>query len=472
MPRRNAASRLPGPPRPSDGASAPGTRSTPLTVSDLNALAREMLEARFSAIYLVGEISNFKAHGSGHWYFSLKDERAQVGAAMFRYANRQVRFRPADGMKVLVRGSVGLYEPRGQYQVVVEAMEPRGLGELQAAFEQLRDRLRAEGLFDETRKQPLPALPRCIGVATSPTGAAIKDILRVLERRGADLRVLVAPCRVQGRGAAAEIVEAIRLLGARKDVQVIIAGRGGGSLEDLWPFNEEEVARAIAACSTPVVSAVGHEVDYTIADFAADVRAATPSAAAEMVLRSREELAARVGHAASGLVRGIRLILTDRRHRVERAGRSRALANVQSRLRESLQTVDDLGGRLGRSAVGILEVARARLELLEQRLSPRSLKAEVGSRRERLRASHAALAQAARAGTAASRERLRRAAGMLQTLSPLAVLERGYAICHDAATGAVIRQARPALKGREVRVRLSRGSLDCRVVRVRKTGGE
>ncbi|HXI02337.1 MAG TPA: exodeoxyribonuclease VII large subunit, partial [Candidatus Saccharimonadales bacterium] len=281
--------------------SPPGSRARPLTVSDLNALAREMLEARFSSIYIAGEISNFKAHGSGHWYFSLKDSRAQISAAMFRFANRNVRFRPADGMKVLVRGSVGLYEPRGQYQIVAETMEPVGLGELQAAYEQLREKLRAEGLFDEARKRPLPPLPRCIGVVTSPTGAAIRDIIRVLERRGADLRVVIAPCRVQGPEAAAEIAAAIRLLGTQPEVEVIIAGRGGGSLEDLWPFNEEIVARAIVASPLPVVSAVGHEIDYTIADFAADRRAATPSAAAEMVVRSREELAARVGHAYSGL---------------------------------------------------------------------------------------------------------------------------------------------------------------------------
>lgn len=469
MPSRNAPS--PGNHPIPAGASAPGTRAAPFTVADLNALAREMLEARFSSVYLVGELSNFKAHGSGHWYFSLKDDRAQVGAAMFRYANRQVRFKPADGMKVLVRGSVGLYEPRGQYQVVIETMEPRGLGELQAAYEQMRDRLRAEGLFEESRKRPLPPLPRCIGVATSPTGAAVRDILRVLERRGADLRVLVAPCRVQGREAAAEIVEAIRMLDAHPEVQVIIAGRGGGSLEDLWPFNEEQVARAIVASKTPVVSAVGHEVDYTISDFAADVRAATPSAAAEMVLRSRDELAARIRHAASGLVRSVRLLLGDRRARAEQAGRSKALSNVQSRLRESLQTVDDLEGRLGRAVGAVLDGARGRHGLLEQRLSPRSLKAEVGSKRERLRGVRQAIDRGTLARLTASRERLGRAAGMLSGLSPLAVLERGYSICHDAGTGSVIREAEARLQDCRVKVRLWKGSLHCLVTKVEKASG-
>jgi exodeoxyribonuclease VII large subunit len=466
VPRRKAT-------RPSPASlgpeKTPGSRAHPYSVSDLNALAREILEARFSSIYLVGEISNFKAHGSGHWYFSLKDDRAQVGAAMFRFANRMVRFKPADGMKVLARGSVGLYEPRGQYQVVVETIEPLGVGELQTAFEELKKRLRAEGLFDDSRKRPLPALPRCIGVATSPTGAAVRDILRVLQRRGADLRVLVAPCRVQGSEAAGEIVEAIRTLNTVKDVQVIIVGRGGGSLEDLWPFNEESVARAIVASRVPVVSAVGHEVDFTIADFAADLRAATPSAAAELVLRSQEELAARVGHALAGLSRAARMLLTESRARVERAGQSRALANVESRLRESLQTLDDLNGRLGRAGMALLESARGRHRVLQQRLSPRSLRVEVQARRERLSGVISVMARAVRARTLESRERLGRSAGMLQTLSPLGVLERGYAICHDAETGAVLRVASPHLEGRDVRVRLSRGALLCRVRK--STGG-
>ncbi len=448
---------------------AHGSRSRPFTVSDLNALAREMLEARFSSVFLVGEISNFKAHGSGHWYFTLKDDRAQVGAAMFRYTNRLIRFRPADGMKVLVRGSVGLYEPRGQYQVVVETMEPVGMGELQAAFEELKGRLRAEGLFDDRRKRPLPALPRCIGVATSPTGAAVRDILRVLERRGADLHVLIAPCRVQGEDAAGEIVSAIRLLDARPEVEVIIVGRGGGSLEDLWAFNEEPVARAIAATRLPVVSAVGHEVDFTIADFVADLRAPTPSAAAEIVLRSREELAARVAHAASGLVRSATILLGARRARLERAAGSRALIGVESRGRESLQTLDDLSGRLTRSGLAMIESARGRLGLAEQRLSPRSLRAEVRSRRERLAGVVSTLEAAARARVAVQRERLGRCAGRLESLSPLGVLERGYAICHDAATGAILREAVPSLRGRDVRVRLHRGALRCEVTRVEET---
>jgi len=454
-----------------DPGRKPGTRARPFTVSDLNKAARGVLEADFSSLYLVGEISNFKPHTSGHWYFSLKDERAQIGAAMFRYANGHVRFRPSDGMKVLVRGTATLYEPRGQYQLVVETMEPKGLGELQAAFEQLKAKLRAEGLFDDSRKRPLPPLPRCVGIVTSPTGAAVRDILRVFERRGADLRILIAPCRVQGAEAAAEIVEAIRRLNARGEVEVIIAGRGGGSLEDLWPFNEEIVARAIAASRIPVVSAVGHEVDFTIADFVADLRAATPSAAAEMVLRSREELAARVEHARTALGRSARLFVSDARRRLDRLAGSRALTDVEARLREALQHVDDLDLRLHRGVTARLVAMKTRLDLAAQRLSPRSLRAEFASRRDRLAGATRLAERAARARAAASRERLARAVSLLQTLSPLAVLERGYAICHDAADGAVLREASPGLEGRDVRVRLSRGSLLCEVLKSEGPGG-
>lgn len=440
-----------------------GTRAKPYTVSQLNRIGRELLEADLTAVFLVGEISNFKAHTSGHWYFSLKDDRAQISVAMFRYANSRVRSRPADGMKVLVSGTVTLYEPRGQYQIVADTMEPIGLGDLQAAFEELKSRLLTEGLFDEARKRPLPSLPRTVGIATSPTGAAVRDILRVFERRGADLHVLIAPCRVQGAKAASEIVSALRTLNARRDVEVIIVGRGGGSLEDLWAFNEEPVARAIASSRVPVVSAVGHEVDFTIADFVADLRAATPSAAAERVLRSREELTARVEAATGGLLRTARLSLAENRARLERSAASRALARVESRLRESLQTVDDLQARLRRAAEAALAGRRADLDLLSQRLSPRSLKAEVNSRRERLAAAASLVGRAARARVASLRDRLGRSSSLLETLSPLAVLERGYAICHDAETGSVLRESEPALQGRDVRVRLFKGALLCEV---------
>lgn len=460
----------PFPDEPESHGARHGTRSRPFSVSELNRAGREILEADLSSIFLVGEISNFKAHSSGHWYFSLKDDRAQVSAAMFRYANSRVRARPADGMKVLVSGTATLYEARGQYQVVAETLEPVGVGDLQAAFEELKRKLREEGLFDEDRKRPLPALPTTVGVATSPTGAAIRDILRVFERRGADLRVLVAPCRVQGEGAAAEIVRALRLLNSRREVEAIILGRGGGSLEDLWAFNEEPVARAIAASRAPVVSGVGHEVDFTISDFVADLRAATPSAAAERVLKSRDELYTRLAAASTGLLRSTRLRIADLRSRLERSGADRSRARIESALRESLQMVDDLSLRLRRAAEGGLAGSRADLDLLVQRLSPRSLRAEVQSKRERLASASALAGRAARSRIAALRESVARTAGVLQSLSPLAVLERGYAICHDAEKGTVLRTAERSLEGRDVRVKLSRGSLLCQVRKAEPTG--
>src|SRR3989338_1364028 len=250
-----------------------------LTVSALTAQLRVVLEERFPAVWVEGEISNYRLYGSGHAYFTLKDADAQLRCALFRTRGRRIRFEPADGLHVMAFGSVEVYAQRGEYQLVVELLEPKGLGALQLAFEQLKARLEAEGLFDAGRKRALPRFPRKIGIVTSPSGAALRDILRVIGRRFGGLHIVIAGCRVQGDGAAAEIAQAIRDLDALGDVDVVIVGRGGGSLEDLWAFNEEVVARAIAASTAPVVSAVGHEVDFTIADFVADLRAPTPPAA-------------------------------------------------------------------------------------------------------------------------------------------------------------------------------------------------
>src|SRR5678815_2829750 len=306
-----------------------GTRSRPLTVTQANTIARDVLEDTFPDVWIQAEISNFKAHGSGHHYFSLKDARSQLNAVMFRGVNVHLRFKPADGLAVLARGRLTIYDTRGSYQMNVQWMEPLGAGSLQIAFEQLKAKLKAEGLFDPERKRPLPSLPRRIAVVTSPTGAALKDILRVLERRYAGLDVIIAPCRVQGDGSAREIADAIGIVneisaGSGPRVDVMIVGRGGGSLEDLWAFNEEVVARAIAASRVPVISAVGHEVDFTIADFVADLRAPTPSAAAEMVIKSREELLARVTTAGTRLSQAARYLVLSRRRRVEGLARSRA----------------------------------------------------------------------------------------------------------------------------------------------------
>ncbi|MHB8835605.1 MAG: exodeoxyribonuclease VII large subunit, partial [Candidatus Methylomirabilia bacterium] len=270
-----------------------GTRKI-WTVSELNRAAGELLEEAFPRIWVEGEISNWKLYGSGHAYFSLKDDGGQIAAVLFRAAAKNFRFEPRDGLAVLAAGRVSLYGQRGQYQLIVDELEPRGKGALQLAFEQLKEKLQKEGLFDAQRKRPLPTLPRTVGVVTSPTGAVIRDIITVLGRRFANVRVLLNPVRVQGEGAGAEIAAAITELALRGDVDVLIVGRGGGSMEDLWAFNEESVARAIAASTVPVISAVGHETDFTIADFVADLRAPTPSAAAELVVQSKEALEAGV----------------------------------------------------------------------------------------------------------------------------------------------------------------------------------
>src|SRR5215213_9357452 len=290
------------------------TERRPLSVTELTAQVRGALEARFPTVWVEGEISNFKAAASGHWYFTVKDEGAQLHAKCFRGVNGRIRFRPSDGLQVRVRGRLSVYEPRGEYELIVEALDPVGAGALRVAFEQMRDRLAAEGLFDDELKQPLPLFPKRVGVVTSPTGAAIRDILTVLARRTRTVHVLFAPTRVQGESAGEEIVGAIRLLNefheraaleGRDDelIDVIIVGRGGGSAEDLWAFNEEGVARAIRASAVPIISAVGHETDVTIADFVADVRAATPSAAAELVAAREDELAAYVESLTTDLVR-------------------------------------------------------------------------------------------------------------------------------------------------------------------------
>src|SRR6266496_1459235 len=281
------------------------TERRPLSVSELTNAIRSALESRFQSVWVEGEISNFKAHSSGHWYFTIKDEGAQLRAKCFRSANTRIRFRPADGLRVRARGRMSVYAPRGEYELVVESLEPVGAGALRVAFEQLRDRLKAEGLFAPELKRPLPMFPRRVGVVTSPTGAAIRDIINVVSRRTRTVHVLFSPARVQGEGAGSDIARAIRFINLhhrralaedRKDeaVDVLIVGRGGGSTEDLWAFNEEEVARAIRTSEIPVISAVGHETDFTIADFAADLRAPTPSAAAELVAAHEEQLASQL----------------------------------------------------------------------------------------------------------------------------------------------------------------------------------
>ncbi len=434
-----------------------------LTVSELNALVRGLLENSLASIWVEGEISNLRRYPSGHTYFTLKDASSQIAAVLFRGSAPTLPFRPEDGLKVLARGRVSLYESRGTYQIIVEAMEPAGLGALRLAFEQLKTRLQAEGLFDAARKRPIPPLPRRIGIVTSPSGAALRDILRVLERRFVNLEVIISPSRVQGEGAAAEIVEAIRLLNRLSGVDVLIVARGGGSLEDLWSFNEEPVARAIATSAVPVISAVGHETDVTIADLVADLRAPTPSAAAEMVVRSKHDLAERIAALRARLLSAGGLTLARLRHALLDLGVARALDLVGGRTRHAMLRLDDLTHRLRLYLERAILGTRHRLEILAERMTPRRLAERLEGRRAEhhgmdrlLGASMTARLQRARDGVAGYGERL-------GALSPLAVLARGYAICRLSATGSILKEAAAVRRGDVVQVRLHRGSLECDV---------
>ncbi len=388
------------------------------SVSELTAELKALLENTFTGVWVEGEISNFKHHTSGHMYFTLKDDRGQLRGVMFRGSNRGLQFRPEDGLAVIVFGNVTIYEPRGEYQVYVEYMEPKGLGALQLAFEQLKTRLEAEGLFDPARKRPIPLLPKKIGLVTSPSGAAIRDILQIIHRRFANVQVLIFPVRVQGEGAAAEIVEGIESLNKRGDLDVLIVARGGGSIEDLWAFNEEVVARAIYVSQTPVISAVGHETDFTIADFVADVRAPTPSAAAELVISRKAELSQRVDDLFSRLV-------SHMRYRAERSGE--------------------------------------RLRSLERHLRLLSPLERVKRQRERLRDGALALQSSMSHRLALWRGDLRTAAARLDSLSPLAILARGYSVCRRLPDLSILTRAASVAEGERVEVLLHQGGLICRV---------
>jgi exodeoxyribonuclease VII large subunit len=407
------------------------------SVSELSAEVREMLERRFTDVWIEGEISNFKSSAAGHLYFTLKDERAQLPAVCFRNAARFLRFKPENGKSFRARGRITAYEGRGEYQLIVEVLEPAGLGALQLAFEQLKEKLEKEGLFRADRKRSLPPLPRRIGIVTSATSAALRDVLTVLKRRHNALDVLIYPSEVQGSSAAAQISDGIDYLSTQTDVDVILVTRGGGSMEDLWPFNEERVARAIVRSRKPVISAVGHEVDFTIADFVADLRAPTPSAAAEIVIQSKETLSQRVFQLENRLQGSIRYRLSTLRHFLASKVGSRGFAVAEAQVRRLSQRVDDLGFRLlqfGRS--GSLTQSRAhRVELCEHRLGH-------------------VMEQTIRK----SQQSFSRIAGTLDALSPLAVLERGYSVC-QTPDGRVVRAADQVDVNSVLQIRLNRGRL-------------
>jgi len=434
-----------------------------LTISRLNREARTLLERGLGSVWLEGEISNLSRPGSGHWYFSLKDEAAQVRCAMFRQRNLLVRFPVKDGAQVLARGRVSLYEARGEFQVVIEHLEEAGEGILRRRFEALKQKLNAEGLFDTRHKQPLPPLPRRIGVITSPTGAAIRDILHILRRRFPAIPVLVYPVAVQGEAAPREIEQALRLADRRRDCDVLILARGGGSLEDLWAFNDEAVARAIFACGLPVVSGVGHEVDFTIADFVADERAPTPSGAAERVVPDRAEWLRSLAATGQRIALAMRRRLGDQRNALQVREQRLARAHPGVVLRQHAQRLDELEGRLRLAVRRRLERASQRHAAANALLMRASPALRLAALRLRLDAAGRNLSRAVASRLVDRRQRLELAVRALNTVSPLATLDRGYAIVADAH-GKVLQDAAALGPGDRVTARLARGRFTAEVL--------
>ena len=433
-----------------------------MSVSELTARIKILVEGHFMDVMVEGEVSNFRRHTSGHWYFTLKDEGAMLRCASFRMQNRLIRFMPEDGLSVRAHGRLSLYEARGEYQLLVEFLEPVGIGALQLAFEQLKNRLAAEGMFDIERKRALPALPRSVGVVTSPTGAAIRDILRIIKRRNEAINILIAPARVQGDGAAEEIAEAIRLLNSREEVEVIIVGRGGGSIEDLWCFNEESVARAIFNSRAPVVSAVGHETDFTIADFVADLRASTPSAAAEIVAMARDEISEQIARLEADMSGWLRYRLLEMRGQLRELESSRAFGEVVNRIHILNQRVDGAAYSVEASIKENIKRSRAAHERVALRLRDADIRRALVAERGSLSLLSARLASSAQAKVDKEGEKFSIAAGKLDSLSPLAVLGRGYAVAFDSR-GRIIKRAEDVKTGEQIRLRVGEGEIDCTV---------
>ncbi len=435
-----------------------------LTVSELTGLLRTSIEEQFSDIWLEGELSNLRAPGSGHVYCTLKDKTSQIRAVLFRSSAVRLRFTLQEGLQVIVRGRLTVYEPRGEYQIVLDTVEPKGIGALQLAFEQLKERLAAEGLFDQDRKKPIPAFPRTVGVVTSLTGAAIRDILAVLRRRWPTLHILIAPVQVQGESAGRKIAEALAALNDWGSVDVIIVGRGGGSLEDLWSFNEEIVVRAIAASHVPVVSAVGHEIDVTLADFVADLRAPTPSAAAEAVVPVLAEVVERLRELTARTGQIMFRHCAFERQRLD-AG-MRGVTDVRFRLQEAAQRTDDMVDRLRELLQRLLTSGRERIHEAQRNLSGlnpivviKQGLATVPQFSKRLEGQMGVI-------LAQRGHRIHAMLAQLNTLSPLAILGRGYSILHTVPAGQILHRAKDVEVGQELEAQLASGRLGCMVTRV------
>jgi exodeoxyribonuclease VII large subunit len=428
------------------------------TVRGLVAAVRTLVEREYSDAWVEGEISNFRAPDSGHLYFTLKDGSAQIRAVMFRSAARLLRFRPTDGMQVMVRGRVTIYEDRGELQIAAEHIEPKGAGGLQVAFEQLKAKLEAEGLFAAERKKAIPTLPARIGIVTSPQAAALRDILNILLRRHHTANVMIYPAQVQGEAAAVEVAGGVRYFNRSRSVEVIIVGRGGGSAEDLAAFNDEGLARAVAASEIPVISAVGHETDFTIVDFVADLRAPTPSAAAELVIRSRVEVENQADAARERLVRAMERQLLEARHALMERAQDGAFARMMDLIRQRQQKLDDLTYRLERGERQVLERLRRQWETVASAVRHYDARRVLAGIRGELEAVTAATAAAMRNQLLQNKVRLERMGRALEMLSPLAILERGYALVFDG-TGRLVKDAAQVQAGQEISARLARGEI-------------
>jgi len=437
------------------------SEKTILTVSRLTALLRGVLEENFEQLWVQGEVSNLSYPSSGHCYFTLKDAGAQLRCVMFKNAVKNLKFRLTDGMALIARGHISVFDQRGEYQLICEYMEPAGIGALQTAFVQLKEKLALEGLFNEAHKISLPRFPQRIGVITSPTGAAIHDILNVLKRRFASLEVLLYPVRVQGEGSALEIARAIDEMNRRAEVDILIVGRGGGSLEDLWAFNEEAVARAVYRSKIPIISAVGHETDWTICDFVADLRAPTPSAAAELVIASSDELRSQIEALSGRLQRSVENLLSAYDGRLE--GLRRALHDPRTMLGHLAQRMDDLTGRLETGLSVAVSRRRDRFERLQDALRHNNPKGGIEALRQRITLLSVRADGLLNQRLEAIRQGFGDNAARLEVLSPLKTLARGYAIATHGNAGSVVTDAGSLAIGEQLLLRLYQGQARCRV---------
>jgi exodeoxyribonuclease VII large subunit len=432
-----------------------------LTVEGLNRQIKQLMEGELGLVWVQGEVSNFKAHTSGHFYFSLKDSKSQISAVMFRGYNSRLKFKPTDGLEVLVRGRISVYEPRGSYQILCEMMEPVGAGALQKAYEQLKEKLRTEGLFERAKKRPLPALPRHIAIVTSPTGAAIRDMINVLSRRNRSVNITVVPTIVQGEAAAEKIIEAMRKAFLIPDVDVIIVGRGGGSIEDMWCFNNEELARTIASSPVPVISAVGHEIDFTIADFVADLRAPTPSAAAELVVKNTSDLIHRLQSLEKLLLMSISKILKSDSQRLKHL--TSMLVDPKRMLQDLILRNDELWTRMNQAIRSYVERRRLEIKLAKESLvSPNEILAD---KRSELEMFELKLSTAIDKKLENKKFRLKNAMSMIDSLSPLRVVERGYSVVMSA--GQLVKSSKQVKSGDTLDIQLAEGGLSATVTKIK-----